>query len=54
MQMLLSALPGGSITGAPKIRAIQIIEELEGASRGVRLLWVWVISILMERDAGIS
>ena len=34
MQMLLSALPGGSITGAPKIRAMQIIEELEGASRG--------------------
>ncbi|WP_333660904.1 aminodeoxychorismate synthase component I [Acinetobacter sp.] len=34
MQMLLSALPGGSITGAPKIRAMQIIQELEGAPRG--------------------
>ncbi|MFX7491503.1 chorismate-binding protein, partial [Acinetobacter baumannii] len=34
MQMLLSALPGGSITGAPKIRAMQIIEELEGVPRG--------------------
>ncbi len=34
MEMLLSALPGGSITGAPKIRAMQIIEELEGAPRG--------------------
>ncbi|WP_296283045.1 anthranilate synthase component I family protein [uncultured Acinetobacter sp.] len=33
-EMLLSALPGGSITGAPKIRAIQIIEELESAPRG--------------------
>lgn len=32
--VLLSALPGGSITGAPKIRAMQIIEELEGAPRG--------------------
>ncbi|MGE8537842.1 MAG: anthranilate synthase component I family protein [Acinetobacter sp.] len=32
--VLLSALPGGSITGAPKIRAMQIIAELEGAPRG--------------------
>ncbi|QIO05159.1 anthranilate synthase component I family protein [Acinetobacter shaoyimingii] len=32
--MLLSALPGGSITGAPKIRAMQIIEELESSPRG--------------------
>lgn len=33
-EMLMSALPGGSITGAPKIRAMQIIEELEGSPRG--------------------
>jgi len=32
--VLMSALPGGSITGAPKIRAMQIIEELEGTPRG--------------------
>ncbi|ANF81130.1 aminobenzoate synthetase [Acinetobacter sp. NCu2D-2] len=32
--VLMSALPGGSITGAPKIRAMQIIKELEGAPRG--------------------
>lgn len=32
--VLMSALPGGSITGAPKIRAMQIIEELEGSPRG--------------------
>lgn len=33
-EVLLSALPGGSITGAPKIRAMQIIHELEGQPRG--------------------
>ena len=33
-EVLMSALPGGSITGAPKIRAMQIIAELEGAARG--------------------
>lgn len=33
-EVLMSALPGGSITGAPKIRAMQIIEELEGSPRG--------------------
>lgn len=31
---LASCFPGGSITGAPKIRAMQIIEELEPVTRG--------------------
>ncbi len=31
---LISAFPGGSITGAPKKRAMQIIQELEPAPRG--------------------
>ena len=34
LDVLFNALPGGSITGAPKIRAMQIINELEAAPRG--------------------
>jgi para-aminobenzoate synthetase component 1 len=32
---LRACFPGGSITGAPKIRAMQIIEELEPTPRGI-------------------
>jgi para-aminobenzoate synthetase component 1 len=33
--LIRATFPGGSITGAPKIRAMQIIEELEGLRRHV-------------------
>lgn len=33
--ILKTTLPGGSITGAPKIRAMQIIDELEPNKRGI-------------------
>jgi para-aminobenzoate synthetase component 1 len=33
-EILRATFPGGSVTGAPKIRAMEIIEELEPARRG--------------------
>ncbi len=35
LSLLRGCFPGGSITGAPKLRAMQIIEELEPQRRGV-------------------
>jgi para-aminobenzoate synthetase component 1 len=35
LDLLRGCFPGGSITGAPKIRAMEIIDELEGVRRGI-------------------
>lgn len=35
LKLLHDCFPGGSITGAPKLRAMQIIEELEPCRRGI-------------------
>ncbi len=43
IDLLRASFPGGSITGAPKIRAMQIIAELEDAARGPycgSLVWI--------------
>lgn len=35
IQALISCMPAGTVSGAPKIRAMEIIEELENRKRGV-------------------
>jgi len=35
LDLLLSCFPGGSVTGAPKIRSMEIISELETSPRGI-------------------
>ncbi len=35
VELLRACFPGGSVTGCPKIRAMEIIEELEPVRRGV-------------------
>ncbi len=34
IDLICASFPGGSITGAPKVRAMEIISELEGTARG--------------------
>jgi para-aminobenzoate synthetase/4-amino-4-deoxychorismate lyase len=48
--LLTACFPPGSVTGAPKIRAQQLIDELEGASRGVFTGAVGYLSPLPARS----
>jgi para-aminobenzoate synthetase component 1 len=43
--LLRATFPGGSITGAPKIRAMEIIDELEPAARGVYTGCIGIVGV---------
>lgn len=51
---LLAVFPGGSITGAPKIRAMEIIEELEGLKRSIYTGAIGYISFDGNMDTSIA
>ncbi len=52
--LLASCFPGGSITGAPKIRAMQIIDECEPHCRGVYCGSIAYISHQQRMDSNIA
>jgi para-aminobenzoate synthetase component 1 len=52
-ELLRAAFPGGSITGAPKVRAMEIIAELEPTQRGVYCGSIGYISATGAMDTSI-
>jgi para-aminobenzoate synthetase component 1 len=52
--LLAGSFPGGSITGAPKIRAMQIIDELEPTRRAIYCGSLLYIDVRGEMDSSIA
>ena len=53
IDIIKGLFPGGSITGAPKYRAIQIIDELENYNRGIYTGCLGTISANGDMDFNI-
>ena len=54
LHLLRAAFPGGSITGAPKLRAMEIIAELEPSQRGVYCGSIGYWSVTGDLDTSIA
>jgi para-aminobenzoate synthetase component I len=52
--LLRAAFPGGSITGAPKLRAMEVIAELEPSRRGVYCGSIGYWSVTGDLDTSIA
>jgi len=53
VELIRAAFPGGSITGAPKVRAMEIIAELEPTQRGVYCGSIGYVSTTGAMDTSI-
>lgn len=53
LNLLQGAFPGGSITGAPKVRAMQIINELEPNNRNIYCGSIGYIGLFGDMDTSI-
>ncbi|ATN11261.1 aminodeoxychorismate synthase, component I [Pseudomonas sp. FDAARGOS_380] len=54
LDLIAGSFPGGSITGAPKIRAMQIIDELEHTRRGLYCGSLMYLDVRGEMDSSIA
>ncbi|MFJ3008252.1 aminodeoxychorismate synthase component I [Pseudomonas fluorescens] len=54
LDLLFGAFPGGSITGAPKVRAMEIIDELEPTRRSIYCGSLMYLDVRGEMDSSIA
>ncbi len=54
LDLIAGSFPGGSITGAPKIRAMQIIDELEPTRRSIYCGSLFYLDVRGEMDSSIT
>ena len=54
IDVLKACFPAGTVSGAPKVRAMQIIDELEGRCRGPYAGAVGYLSLCGNIDTGIA